>query len=42
VRTLVERMLDRAQADGTTPRSAAHAIAAERLPLIADRFGWYR
>ncbi|MEV0238706.1 Glu/Leu/Phe/Val dehydrogenase dimerization domain-containing protein [Streptomyces sp. NPDC050674] len=42
MRALVERMLSRAQADGTTPRAAAHAIAADRLPLIAERFGWYR
>ncbi|MFJ7338132.1 Glu/Leu/Phe/Val dehydrogenase dimerization domain-containing protein [Streptomyces sp. NPDC101110] len=42
MRALVELMLDRAQADGTTPRAAAHAIAADRLPLIAERFGWYR
>ncbi|MGW0861612.1 Glu/Leu/Phe/Val dehydrogenase dimerization domain-containing protein [Streptomyces sp. NPDC002611] len=42
MRALVERMLARAQADGTTPRSAAHAIAADRLPVIAERFGWYR
>ncbi|MFD8226062.1 Glu/Leu/Phe/Val dehydrogenase dimerization domain-containing protein [Streptomyces massasporeus] len=42
MRTLVERMLDRARADGTTPRAAAHAIAADRLPVIAERFGWFR
>ncbi|MEU6468233.1 Glu/Leu/Phe/Val dehydrogenase dimerization domain-containing protein [Streptomyces massasporeus] len=42
MRTLVERMLDRARTDGTTPRAAAHAIAADRLPVIADRFGWFR
>ncbi|MFC9503178.1 Glu/Leu/Phe/Val dehydrogenase dimerization domain-containing protein [Streptomyces sp. NPDC057002] len=42
MRGLVERMLARAQADGTTPRAAAHAIAADRLPVIAERFGWYR
>ncbi|WP_328346015.1 glutamate dehydrogenase [Streptomyces violaceus] len=42
MRALVERMLARARADGTTPRAAAHAIAADRLPLIAERFGWYR
>ncbi|MFC9685994.1 Glu/Leu/Phe/Val dehydrogenase dimerization domain-containing protein [Streptomyces sp. NPDC056948] len=42
MRALVERMLTRAQADGTTPRAAAHAIAADRLPVIAERFGWYR
>jgi glutamate dehydrogenase (NAD(P)+) len=35
-------MLDRAEAEGTTPRAAAHALAADRLPVIAERFGWYR
>ncbi|MFF7352218.1 Glu/Leu/Phe/Val dehydrogenase dimerization domain-containing protein [Streptomyces filipinensis] len=42
LRTLVGLVLDRADADGTTPRTAAHALAADRLPVIADRFGWYR
>ncbi|WP_128379425.1 glutamate dehydrogenase [Streptomyces cavernae] len=42
MRTLVDRMLARADSDGTTPRTAAHALAAERLPLITERFGWYR
>ncbi|MEU7061581.1 Glu/Leu/Phe/Val dehydrogenase dimerization domain-containing protein [Streptomyces sp. NPDC046197] len=42
MRALVDQMLARAQADGTTLRAAAHAIAADRLPLIAERFGWYR
>ncbi|MET8770688.1 Glu/Leu/Phe/Val dehydrogenase dimerization domain-containing protein [Streptomyces sp. NPDC004658] len=42
MRALVGRMLDRAEADGTTPRAAAHALVTERLPVIADRFGWYR
>ncbi|MGW5133764.1 Glu/Leu/Phe/Val dehydrogenase dimerization domain-containing protein [Streptomyces sp. NPDC004135] len=42
MRALVERMLTRAQADGTTPRAAAHAIAADRLPVIAERYGCYR
>ncbi|WP_030897499.1 glutamate dehydrogenase [Streptomyces sp. NRRL S-474] len=42
MRALAERMLVRAQADGTTPRAAAHAIVADRLPELADRFGWYR
>ncbi|MCZ7456766.1 glutamate dehydrogenase [Streptomyces sp. WMMC940] len=41
MRTLVDRMLARAEADGTTPRAAAHAIVADRLPLIAERFGPY-
>ncbi|MFE0514405.1 Glu/Leu/Phe/Val dehydrogenase dimerization domain-containing protein [Streptomyces sp. NPDC058964] len=42
MRALVDRVLARAEADGTTPRAAAHAIVADRLPVIADRFGWYR
>lgn len=42
MRALVDRMLTRAETDGTSPRAAAHAIAADRLPLIAERFGWYR
>ncbi|WP_037673448.1 Glu/Leu/Phe/Val dehydrogenase dimerization domain-containing protein [Streptomyces griseus] len=42
MRALVDLMLTRAQSDGTTPRAAAHAIAADRLPVIAERFGWYR
>ncbi|MFF5493551.1 Glu/Leu/Phe/Val dehydrogenase dimerization domain-containing protein [Streptomyces aquilus] len=42
MRALVERMLARAEADGTSPRAAAHAIVADRLPVIAERFGWYR
>ncbi|MFS8202169.1 Glu/Leu/Phe/Val dehydrogenase dimerization domain-containing protein [Streptomyces sp. CWNU-52B] len=42
MRALVDRTLARAEADGSTPRAAAHAIAAERLPAIAERFGWYR
>ncbi|MBR8638462.1 glutamate dehydrogenase [Streptomyces tuirus] len=42
MRVLVERMLARAQADGTTPRAAAHAMVADRLPEMANRFGWYR
>ncbi|MBQ1089892.1 glutamate dehydrogenase [Streptomyces sp. B93] len=41
MRTLVDTMLARAAADGTTPRTAAHALAADRLPVIAERFGWY-
>lgn len=41
MRGLVGRMLDRAEADGTTPRAAAHALVEERLPEIADRYGWY-
>ncbi|MFJ6572751.1 Glu/Leu/Phe/Val dehydrogenase dimerization domain-containing protein [Streptomyces sp. NPDC091292] len=42
MRLLIDLMLARAEADGTTPRAAAHAIVAERLPVIAERFGWYR
>lgn len=42
MRALVDRVLARAEADGTTPRTAAHALAADRLPVIAERFGWYR
>ncbi|MEU4264162.1 Glu/Leu/Phe/Val dehydrogenase dimerization domain-containing protein [Streptomyces argenteolus] len=42
IRALTDRMLDRAEADGCTPRAAAHAIVAERLPVMAERFGWYR
>lgn len=42
MRALTELMLARAEAGGTTPRAAAHAIAADRLPLIAERFGHYR
>ncbi|MFH8489039.1 Glu/Leu/Phe/Val dehydrogenase dimerization domain-containing protein [Streptomyces longisporoflavus] len=41
MRALVGLMLDRAEADGTTPRAAAHALAADRLPRIGERFGWY-
>ncbi len=42
MRALIDQMLARAEADGTTPRAAAHAIAADRLPVLAERFGWYR
>ncbi|MER6673987.1 Glu/Leu/Phe/Val dehydrogenase dimerization domain-containing protein [Streptomyces sp. NPDC000983] len=42
MRALTELMLTRAEADGTTPRAAAHAIAADRHPVIAERFGHYR
>lgn len=42
MRALVEQMLARAEAEGTAPRAAAHAIVADRLPVIAERFGWYR
>ncbi|MEH0574009.1 Glu/Leu/Phe/Val dehydrogenase dimerization domain-containing protein [Streptomyces sp. B21-108] len=42
MRALVELVLARAEADGTTPRAAAHTIAAQRLPVIAERFGHHR
>ncbi|MFF7448850.1 MULTISPECIES: Glu/Leu/Phe/Val dehydrogenase dimerization domain-containing protein [unclassified Streptomyces] len=42
MRALVDLMLARAEADGTSPRAAAHAIVEDRLPVIAERFGWYR
>ncbi|MGW4441878.1 Glu/Leu/Phe/Val dehydrogenase dimerization domain-containing protein [Streptomyces sp. NPDC004682] len=42
MRALTGLMLDRATADGTTPRAAAHALVADRLPVIAERYGWYR
>ncbi|MET9378727.1 Glu/Leu/Phe/Val dehydrogenase dimerization domain-containing protein [Streptomyces sp. NPDC002992] len=41
MRSLVGRMLDRAEAEGSSPRAAAHALAEERLPEIAERYGWY-
>ncbi|SCK33780.1 glutamate dehydrogenase (NAD(P)+) [Streptomyces sp. WMMB 714] len=41
MRALIDLMLARAEADGTSPRAAAHAIVAERLPVIAERYGWY-
>ncbi|MFE0700833.1 Glu/Leu/Phe/Val dehydrogenase dimerization domain-containing protein [Streptomyces sp. NPDC058872] len=41
MRTLVGGILDRADADGISPRSAAHALVEERLPTIAARYGWY-
>ncbi|MEU5113525.1 Glu/Leu/Phe/Val dehydrogenase dimerization domain-containing protein [Streptomyces longwoodensis] len=42
MRTLVERVLSRADAAGTTPRAAAHALAEDRLAAIAERFAPYR
>ncbi|MGW5462691.1 Glu/Leu/Phe/Val dehydrogenase dimerization domain-containing protein [Streptomyces sp. NPDC003996] len=42
MRALIGLVLARAEADGTTPREAAHALVTDRLPVIADRFGWYR
>ncbi|MFG2430935.1 Glu/Leu/Phe/Val dehydrogenase dimerization domain-containing protein [Streptomyces sp. NPDC048590] len=41
MRTLMGGVLDRAARDDCTPRAAAHALAADRLPLMAERFGWY-
>lgn len=41
MRALIDQTLARAEADGTTPRAAAHAIVTDRLPVIAERFGWY-
>ncbi|WP_393062794.1 Glu/Leu/Phe/Val dehydrogenase dimerization domain-containing protein [Streptomyces sp. LN549] len=42
MRALIELVVARAAADGCTPRAAAHAVVADRLPVMADRFGWYR
>ncbi|MCW8101433.1 glutamate dehydrogenase [Streptomyces tauricus] len=42
MRALIDQTLARAETDGSTPRAAAHAIVAERLPEIANRYGWYR
>ncbi|MEH0417003.1 glutamate dehydrogenase [Streptomyces sp. B21-083] len=42
MRALIDQVLARAEADGTTPRAAAHRIVEDRLPVIAERFGWYR
>ncbi|WP_338894806.1 Glu/Leu/Phe/Val dehydrogenase dimerization domain-containing protein [Streptomyces sp. TG1A-60] len=42
MRALVDLMLARAETDGTTPRTAAHAIVADRLPVIGERFGRHR
>ncbi|MFC9245793.1 Glu/Leu/Phe/Val dehydrogenase dimerization domain-containing protein [Streptomyces sp. NPDC057136] len=42
MRALIELMLARAETDGSTPRAAAHALVADRLPVMAERFGWYR
>ncbi|GGS19033.1 glutamate dehydrogenase [Streptomyces aureoverticillatus] len=41
MRALVGEVLARAGRDGTTPRAAAHALAADRLAEITERFGWY-
>ncbi|GAB2916063.1 Glu/Leu/Phe/Val dehydrogenase dimerization domain-containing protein [Streptomyces heilongjiangensis] len=42
MRALVDLMLSRAERDGTTPRAAAHALAADRLPVIEARYGRHR
>ncbi|QNE79029.1 glutamate dehydrogenase [Streptomyces finlayi] len=42
MRALIELMLVRAESDTSTPRAAAHALVADRLPVMAERFGWYR
>jgi glutamate dehydrogenase (NAD(P)+) len=39
MRRLVNRVMDRATQDGTTPRTAAAAIANEATDVIAQRFG---
>jgi glutamate dehydrogenase (NAD(P)+) len=41
MRTLIAQMLGRAEADGNSPREAARAIVADRLPVIAERFPQY-
>ncbi|MFI6938218.1 Glu/Leu/Phe/Val dehydrogenase dimerization domain-containing protein [Streptomyces sp. NPDC050418] len=42
LRDLVDAVLTRAETDGTTPRAAAHALAAARQTEIDRRFGTYR
>ncbi|MEU0304478.1 Glu/Leu/Phe/Val dehydrogenase dimerization domain-containing protein [Streptomyces sp. NPDC006175] len=42
MRALMDRVLERAAAEGCTPRAAAHSLVADRLPVMAERFGWYR
>lgn len=42
MRDLADRTLARAETDGTTPRAAAHALAADRLLMITERFGQHR
>ncbi|MEI5097426.1 Glu/Leu/Phe/Val dehydrogenase dimerization domain-containing protein [Streptomyces sp. PmtG] len=39
LRALVGAVLARAEREGTTPRAAAHALVADRLPEITARFG---
>lgn len=42
MRALVDQMLARAEAESSTPRAAAHALAADRLPVVTERFGQFR
>jgi glutamate dehydrogenase (NAD(P)+) len=42
MRTLVDLVLTRAEAENRTPRAAAHALAADRLPIVTERFGTFR
>ncbi|TQE17317.1 glutamate dehydrogenase [Streptomyces ipomoeae] len=42
MRALVDLMLTSAEANNTTPRTAAHTIATDRLPTITSRFGRHR
>lgn len=42
MRDLIARVLARAEADGTAPRAAAHALVADLVPEITERFGTYR
>ncbi|MEU4504122.1 Glu/Leu/Phe/Val dehydrogenase dimerization domain-containing protein [Streptomyces sp. NPDC024089] len=42
MRALVDQMLARAEAENSTPRAAAHALAADRLPVVTERFGQFR
>ncbi|MER5886395.1 Glu/Leu/Phe/Val dehydrogenase dimerization domain-containing protein [Streptomyces sp. NPDC001941] len=41
MRSLVGHVLDRAEREGVSPRAAAHALAADRLPVLEERYGWY-
>ncbi|MGV9457262.1 Glu/Leu/Phe/Val dehydrogenase dimerization domain-containing protein [Streptomyces sp. NPDC003635] len=42
MRALTDRVLTRAESTATTPRAAAHALAADLLPVIVERYGRYR
>ncbi|MFE3940409.1 Glu/Leu/Phe/Val dehydrogenase dimerization domain-containing protein [Streptomyces sp. NPDC059118] len=42
MRALVDLVLARAETENTTPRAAAHALAADRLPVVTERFGRFR